>query len=107
MIEETVYLSHNNTIDIQLLLDREEQDLTSVTRMVLKGSDCEAVVDSVITPTAFDWSAGEGKLELSLGGVSIAAGHYVFLLIIYSGDNPDGVIWDKIGITFKSICDGE
>ena len=102
---ETVYLGRDNAIDIDLLADGAPVDLSSVTRMILRDSGCVWEVDSITSPTAFDWSAGDGRISMALGDEPIPAGAYSCRLIVYDPTNTDGVVWDDLlRLTVVSLC---
>jgi hypothetical protein len=110
MIEETVYIGRDNTIDLLLKADDVAQDLSGVTKMVLiDDSDKADAVDDISSEdhsAAFDWSSAvTGKLILSLGEVfeseEIDRGRYVFNLVVFDPANTDGIVWDKIFITAR------
>ncbi len=104
-LRETVYLDHDNAIDLTLKADGVAVDLSSVTRMILRDSGCVWDVDSTTSPTAFDWSAGDGKISMSLGDEPIPAGAYSCRLIVFDPTNTDGVVWDDLlRLEVVSIC---
>ena len=104
MITETVYLGHDNGIDLQLKADGVITNLEAITRVQIKDSTCLLTIDSLISPGAFDWSVGNGVLILKVGLEAVPPGTYTAYLIIYDISNPDGVVWDKFKINFKSLC---
>lgn len=104
MIRETVYLGKDNVIDLLLTADEVATNLSSVTRMIISDSTCGVIIDSSVDEGVFDWSAGDGKLTLTLGQEPVAPGTYTFSLVVYDATNSNGVVWDNVEITFKSIC---
>ena len=104
-LRETLYLGHDNGIDLTLKADDVAVDLSSVTRMILRDSGCVWEVDSTASPTAFDWSAGGGRISMALGDEPIPAGAYSCRLIVYDPTNTDGVVWDDLlRLEVVSIC---
>ena len=104
-LRETLYLGHDNGIDLTLKADDVAVDLSSVTRMILRDSGCVWEVDSTTSPTAFDWSAGDGRISMALGDEPIPAGAYSCRLIVYDPTNTDGVVWDDLlRLEVVSIC---
>lgn len=100
MITETVWLDHDNTIDLVLTADGSAVDLSSVTKMELEIGD-DTIIDSATSADAFDWSEGDGKLILALGGETITAGTYTATLIVYDATNTDGIVWDQFTLVVR------
>lgn len=97
MDTEIAYIGHDNTIDLQLLEDNVAVDLSGVTRMTLQFGD--TLMDSDVHAGVFDWSAGNGVLEIALQGQSITANEYYDTqLIVYDAINTNGIVWGKISI---------
>jgi len=103
MIKEIVYIGRDNSIDLQLISDGVAVDLAGVTKMHLKAADGAFLVDSAVTPQCFDWTAGDGTVIISLGDQDIPPLSYTCYLIVFDVVNTDGVVWDTVKITFKSI----
>ena len=104
MIKETVYLGHDNAIDLVLRDGRTAVDLSGATRVVLRDLECVAILDSETSPTAFYWGEGGGKLTLRLGQEPVPAGTYTYHVIVYDPANTDGVVWDRIRLSFEALC---
>lgn len=103
-MSETSYLNRDNTVDLQLFDSGVAVDLTSVTRMLLKLTGPAAqTVDSNVSAGAFDWSAGSGKLTISLGGETIVPGTYTATLIVYDPTNASGIVWDEFTLIVEKI----
>lgn len=101
-IQEIVYNDRDNTIDLLLKADGSAQDLSSVTRMVLKDTDGGFTIDSDTAPSAFDWNTGTtGKVIMALGGQNLTAGTCICSLIVYDPTNDDGIHWGEI--VFKVV----
>lgn len=104
-LRETSYIGRDNAIDLQLLADGAAVDLSSVTRMILRDVACTWEVDSITSPGAFDWSAGDGIISLILGDEAIASGAYSCWLIVYDPTNTDGVVWEEqMRLTVVDVC---
>jgi succinylglutamate desuccinylase len=111
MITETVYLDHDNTIDLLLKSDSSgslaAEDLSAVTRMVLEiGTDSDpdavATVDSDVDADVFDWTTGTtGKVIIGLGDQSLTAGTYFARLIVYDAEYTDGLVWGVFRLVVK------
>ena len=104
-VRETAYIGKDNGIDLQLLADGAPLDLSSVTRMILRDAGCVWEVDSTTSPGAFDWSAGNGVISLTLGDEPIAAGAYSCWLIVYDPTNTYGIVWEEqLRLTVVDVC---
>lgn len=95
MAYETVYLGHDNTIDLLLKVDGAVADIVSSTKVTVGFGS--TVISSATSPNAFDWDDGSGMLYLKLGGESIPTGSYNAVLKVYDAVNTDGIVWN----TFK------
>ena len=98
-VREIVYLGRNNTIDLLLKADGSAQDLSAVTRMIVKQNDGDWEIDYDDYNNAFNWNTGiTGKVILdmaaALAAETVAAGEYIVRLIVYDPTNIDGIIWD-------------
>jgi hypothetical protein len=94
LITETVYLGHDNTMDLLLKAGGSAQDLSSVTRMTLAVGD--DTVNSDEDADAFDWDTGTtGKVIISLGDQDLAEGRHRAELVVYDPDNTNGVVWGR------------
>lgn len=93
---EVVYKGRDNTNDFQLTADGNIVDLSAVTRMVLDFGTF--TIDSAFAPTAFDWSKGNGEVDLRLGPVeALILGEKQFpYLIVYDPSNLNGINWGTI-----------
>lgn len=102
---EHIYLVHNNKIDQILTEDGTPVSLSAVNRMTLAFEDL--IIDSNIAGEgvgeAFNWTAGGGKLILDLAGQSIPVSSYDAQLIVYSSDNPLGIVWGTIPIEVVDV----
>lgn len=96
MITETVYLGRDNSIDLQLVADGVVAALSSVTRIDVVSAQGEWAVSSSDAPEAFDWSAGNGMVDISLGQQGIPPGRHSCFLVVYDQGNPHGIVWDKL-----------
>ena len=107
-LRETVYLNRDNTVDLLLKADGAAQDLSSVTKMIIKEQAGSFNIDSDTYGSAFDWNTGTtGKLVLDLAAAlqteNVAAGTYATYLIVIDPTNSDGIIWDILTLEVKDI----
>ena len=105
LIEETVYLSRSNTIDLVLSsFDTVTNGYvvinhTAITRCQLRIG--ATLIDSNVAPTWFDLTNTD-KLIIKLGGSALTAGRYNATLIIYDAGHASGLIWDDLVIVVVS-----
>ena len=93
MTTETIYLGHDNIIDLLLTADGEVVDISATTRATAQFGGI--YIDSDTSLSAFDWSEGEdGILHLTFGKETILTGTYKVVITLYDPVNPDGVVWD-------------
>ena len=95
MKKETVFLGHDNSIDLLLKADGVAQDLSSVTKITASfGSVLISSEDS--TGGAIRWSGTgyeTGEIRLLLGDQAIPAGKYKVPIIVYDPANANGIHW--------------
>lgn len=104
MDTETVYLGHDNSIDLILKADDVAVDLTSVTQMTLSFKDTLISSDNGDTDPIRWKKVGyvTGETRLFLGDQAITPGIYPEVpLVVYDPTNPGGVIWDYLPILVK------
>lgn len=96
---ETVYLGHDNSIDLILKSDDVAQSLVSVTKATINvGGVTVESVNGNTDPIRWAKDGYEtGEIRLFLGGQSlipstIAQTSY---LVIYDSDNPNGIVWGE------------
>jgi hypothetical protein len=120
MNREIVWLGHGNTIDLVLMANGAVPSLDTVSHMTLTVGS--VLLDSNVTPTAFDWSkkltaaeaakvpgalAGDPKLVVSLGSqTGLVAGVYDAALVVYDPTNTDGIVWDLIPLRVLADPEG-
>lgn len=90
---EVAYKGRDNRVDLQCLADGRPIDPTSLssTTVVLVGATT-ITIDSGTSPSAFDWSRGNGIVSLDLSGVPV--GQYSARLILFAPSYPRGLVWD-------------
>ena len=100
-MKEVVYQGHDNLITFQLQDDHVTPDelgpaeLGGVTRMTLEFDDTTIpTVDSDSHAGVFDWSAGNGYVDIRLGGQGLPEGSHRVTLIVYDNSNPNGIRWE-------------
>ena len=96
MVYEIVYLGHDNSIDLKLLADGAAVDITNTTRMTLEFD--ATLIDSDLHSDVFDWSVGDGELDLTLGAQTITAGTYFTELVVYDSVNTEGIVWGSFTV---------
>lgn len=96
---ETVYLGHDNSIDLLLKSDGTAYDLSSVTKMTITIGG--VTVES--TNQAGDpilWNQGSydtGEARFFLGDQSIEEGTYrKCYVVVYDANNGDGIVWGSV-----------
>ena len=102
MIQEVVYNGRDNAIWVGLRVNRELVDLAEVTKMqlLIAGQVYDSDVHGSGESSVFDWTQGDGVLILRLGNLGISGFHNT-QLVVFSEDNPNGVIWDTLRLRFK------
>lgn len=105
-VTEIVYLNRDNTVDLLLKADGVAEDLTAVTRMIVKQEDGDWSVDSDTYPSAFDWAPGTtGKVILDLAAAlaaeDVSAGKYISRLVVYDPSNTNGIVWGTFLLIVK------
>jgi hypothetical protein len=99
----TVYKDYDNSFIVQLTEDDVPVDLTGISKAAIYYKD--TFYDSDAYSDSFDWSLGDGKLEIKLGVIStLPLGRDSAVeLIIYDTENPNGIIWGKLYLHVKQI----
>ena len=100
-VREFVYISRDNTIDLELREDGLPENITSATRVRLELFDARdlglapIVIDSTINLTAFDWTTqgAAGILLIKLGDILTKANEYRARLALYDVASPNGELW--------------
>ena len=102
----TIYLDRNDPKEVQIKDSDGALDLTSITRVDLIKEGCSLIISSSVAEYSgmFDWSGGNGILELDMGALDIEPGTYTFTLMLYSAEWPLGIPWNKLTISFVDIC---
>lgn len=103
-ISETVYLDHNNTIDLQLMASSVAQSLNAVTKItatfgstLVSGSSRSS---GAITWQNSSWSTGE--IRLNLGSQSISADDYNVPIVVYTPSYAEGIVWGYVPMVVKN-----
>lgn len=100
---ETIYLGHNNTINLILEIQTPGQpnvaaDLSDVDKITIEiGETCIESDDhekGVITWGCEGYETGE--IRMALGAEAITPGRYHATLTVYDDDNTDGIVWGII-----------
>ena len=103
MISEEVYNGRDNSIWVGLRVNKELIDITDATKMqlIIDGTTYDSDDLGAGETEVFDWTQGDGLLILRLGSLGITVGLYNVTLIVFSEDNPNGVIWDIMRVRFR------
>ena len=103
MIQEVVYNGRDNSVWVGLRVNKVLIDLSDVTKMqlLIKGQVYDSDSLGSGESSVFDWTYGDGILILRLGNLGIANGFYNAELVVFSEDNPNGVLWDTLRLRFK------
>ena len=88
---ETIYLGHDNTMDLLLTSEGEPADITNTTVATVEFGS--TAISSATSPSAFDWSVGDGVIHLAMGEETIPVGSYNVILTLYDTVNTDGIVW--------------
>jgi hypothetical protein len=104
MIEEKVIPGRDNTIDLLFTADNIAEDLSTVTKVVLK--DENEVLDDISSedhPTWFNWTnvgGVIGRMEIKLGASLdlVADTRHIFRIILFDPVNTNGIFWDRMMI---------
>lgn len=102
---EIVYDGKDNSIDILLKMDGVAQDLSSVTKVVLKVGSV-TITDESPTAWPIKWSGlgVTGKVQMKLGDQGITAGNvYPATLTTYDPVNTNGIVWGTFDLNVKSV----
>jgi hypothetical protein len=91
-LTETVYLTYDNPIVLQLTSNASAADLSGVTRMVL---DCGTLeIDSNTSPAEVAWAGSNVTLVLGrVAGLAVLSSPVTARLIVYSPSAPHGLLW--------------
>lgn len=95
------YIGHDNDQSFSLLRDgtpltQEEYDAISRIALTLRpyrGNPNDVTVVDSQSSGAISWDAGEVVIEGSAFLELVDQGDYVCRVVVYSGDQPDGVVW--------------
>lgn len=109
MSAETVYLGHDNSIDLILKADGVAISLAAVTAMTITFGTKKVESDNG-DADPIRWNKpgyATGEVRLFLGAEVITPGLYVAApLIVYDASNDDGVVWTTIGINVVAEVEG-
>ncbi len=98
-----IFLNRNNTLEFQLLESGKAVDLSVVERMILDVGG--VVIDSDSEPSRFEWLIGDGKLVIHYNGVNFPIGRVKFYLIVYTGKQRDGIVWNNPSEYYANVID--
>lgn len=108
MDTEVVWLSHDNTIDLQLKASSSAYSLTSVTKITATFGT-KKIQNSSASSGAITWAGAgysTGEVRLQLGSQSISAGSYNVPIIIYDASHANGIVWGHVPISVRTDPEG-
>jgi len=91
-LTEVVYKDRDNPNSIIIEQDGVPLDFSAVTRMICSFTGTDAVADSEVTASLFDWGQGGGKIEFNFNDLDVPAGNRHATLIAYDPAHPDGQV---------------
>ena len=100
MLEETVYLDRNNTIDLSIANADTGITINHAAFTKIQVEVGETVIDSAANPEFFDLT-NQDKLILKFGQTTLLAGKYTAWLVIFDADNTDGLVIGKLTIIVR------
>lgn len=97
MASEAIYIDRDNVIDLSLGIKGVPQDLTSVTKIVVRCGSAE-ISNEVSTDWPIKWAGlgMTGKIQLKLGEYFSEASRGKLWIIVYDLDNPNGIVWGAV-----------
>jgi hypothetical protein len=99
---ETVYLGHDNTIDLYMDAEslEDEDDFSSVTKITASFGDLLiSSEDPASGPIKWDQDGYQNReIRLDLGHQSIPEGTYDVPIVVYDASIPEGVMWGIVEI---------
>lgn len=105
MATEVFYNDRDNTIDLLLKKDGAAQDLSAITKIILKVGTAKTITDESSTAWPIKWTGlgTTGKIQMQLGDQEIPVDVYYCTLILFDATNDNGVVWaDDLKISAKS-----
>ena len=103
MSSRTVYLGRDSNITYQLLDSGVVKALSNLSQIDLVFSSAVRVTSKSGAVTPIDFTTNTDRMVLKIGGQSIGAGWYPNLkVMVYDGDNPDGLVWGTISLEVKA-----
>ena len=109
ILEEHVYLGHDNTIDLILKADDVAVDLTAVTKITATFDD--TLIESEDNENgAITWAVSgydTGEIRMALGDQALTAGSYFVPIITYDSGNLTGIVWATILIIVHAEVEAE
>ena len=103
MSSRTAYLGRDSNITYQLLDSGIVKDLSNLSQIDLVFGATTRVTGSSGSITPIDFTTNTDRMVLKLGAQSISAGSYPNVeVIVYDGDNPNGLVWGTISLVVKA-----
>ena len=101
LVKEKYYLAHDNTIDLLLKSDGAAVNLAGAQKITLSIDD--VLYESTNqTDDPVRWiqvGYDTGEIRLFLKGLGLTAGTYKVPVVVYTVDDPDGIVWDFFQLT--------
>lgn len=108
MATETIWLAHDNTVDLQLqkdgvaLTDDEMDAITKITASL--GSILIESTNQAADPIRWRQAGYDtGEIRLSFGAESIPAREYRMRLVVYDTANTGGVVWHDESFPYVKV----
>ena len=104
-VTERVFTNRDNKPSIIVSQNGIPFDFSTVTRIVLFLVEDSITVDSDISPTSIVWSAGNGKIDFDLSGLTPTAATQTARLVVYDPSHPNGQVFihedNAVNLSFK------
>jgi len=106
MTVDTIYLGHDNTVDLVLKVDNVAFDLSDITSITATFGDVTITsTDKVSGTITWDQPGYDtGEIRLDMGGQAITASKkpYSVPIVTYDAINTTGIVWGEHRILVKA-----
>ena len=114
MDTEIAYLSHDNTIDIQLKASSTATSLGSMTNITatfgrIKVSGSSSASTGAITWAGSGYSTGEVRIAInsySSASSPLVAGRYTVAVVVYDASHTSGIMWGTFPCRIEESPEG-
>jgi len=105
---ETVYLGHNNLINLQLKADGVAFDLSDITKITATfGTTLISSEDKAAGLITWDQEGyATGEIRLNLGGQSITSDYYEVPIVVYDASHAEGIVWGIVDFKVAAEVEG-